>query len=284
MHTVWRQYGGWWDGNPATLKPAPERALALELAALAGGAEGAGRAGPPAPGGRGGRARVRGRRGPTGPSAWPATSPSTRGWPSPTTTPCSGRASRSSRRGPRGHLDHGTRRLHLGLQRVGRRGRATRTERPATRTDAGRTASTRRQVLSRRGLRWHRANSSFRAGFDSVSAVDSSLTSASPDTPETPGQSPKKSPPPAGRGRGRSWSALLLTGCQLPTFGGLQGRHHAGPLHVPALAGLLHRRPDRRAASSSCSSSGPSFRYRRRSDDDARADPVPHAASRSSTR
>jgi alkyl sulfatase BDS1-like metallo-beta-lactamase superfamily hydrolase len=35
---VWRQYGGWWDGNPATLKPAPERALATELAALAGGA------------------------------------------------------------------------------------------------------------------------------------------------------------------------------------------------------------------------------------------------------
>ena len=37
VHTVWRQYGGWWDGNPATLQPAPERALAAELAALAGG-------------------------------------------------------------------------------------------------------------------------------------------------------------------------------------------------------------------------------------------------------
>jgi alkyl sulfatase BDS1-like metallo-beta-lactamase superfamily hydrolase len=37
VHTVWRQYGGWWDGNPASLKPAPERALARELAALAGG-------------------------------------------------------------------------------------------------------------------------------------------------------------------------------------------------------------------------------------------------------
>ena len=35
---MWRQYGGWWDGNPATLKPAPERALAAELADLAGGA------------------------------------------------------------------------------------------------------------------------------------------------------------------------------------------------------------------------------------------------------
>jgi len=38
VRTVWRQYGGWWDGNPATLKPASERALAVELAALAGGA------------------------------------------------------------------------------------------------------------------------------------------------------------------------------------------------------------------------------------------------------
>jgi glyoxylase-like metal-dependent hydrolase (beta-lactamase superfamily II) len=38
VRTVWRQYGGWWDGNPATLKPAPERELAAELAALAGGA------------------------------------------------------------------------------------------------------------------------------------------------------------------------------------------------------------------------------------------------------
>jgi glyoxylase-like metal-dependent hydrolase (beta-lactamase superfamily II) len=39
VHTVWRLYGGWWDGNPASLKPAPERALAAELAALAGGAQ-----------------------------------------------------------------------------------------------------------------------------------------------------------------------------------------------------------------------------------------------------
>jgi hypothetical protein len=37
VRTVWRQYGGWWDCNPATLKPAPERALAAELASLAGG-------------------------------------------------------------------------------------------------------------------------------------------------------------------------------------------------------------------------------------------------------
>jgi alkyl sulfatase BDS1-like metallo-beta-lactamase superfamily hydrolase len=37
VHNIWRLYGGWWDGNPATLKPAPEVALASEVAALAGG-------------------------------------------------------------------------------------------------------------------------------------------------------------------------------------------------------------------------------------------------------
>jgi alkyl sulfatase BDS1-like metallo-beta-lactamase superfamily hydrolase len=40
VRTVWRQNGGWWDGNPATLKPAPEAALASELATLAGGTTG----------------------------------------------------------------------------------------------------------------------------------------------------------------------------------------------------------------------------------------------------
>jgi alkyl sulfatase BDS1-like metallo-beta-lactamase superfamily hydrolase len=38
VRNVWRLYGGWWDGNPANLKPAPESALAAEVAALAGGA------------------------------------------------------------------------------------------------------------------------------------------------------------------------------------------------------------------------------------------------------
>jgi glyoxylase-like metal-dependent hydrolase (beta-lactamase superfamily II) len=38
VRNIWRLYGGWWDGNPATLKPAPEQALAAELAGLAGGA------------------------------------------------------------------------------------------------------------------------------------------------------------------------------------------------------------------------------------------------------
>ena len=37
VRTVWRLYGGWYDGNPAHLKPAPDAALAAELAALAGG-------------------------------------------------------------------------------------------------------------------------------------------------------------------------------------------------------------------------------------------------------
>ncbi|MDQ1404004.1 MAG: hypothetical protein QOG03_2320 [Actinomycetota bacterium] len=37
VRNIWRLYGGWYDGNPATLKPAPEAELATELAALAGG-------------------------------------------------------------------------------------------------------------------------------------------------------------------------------------------------------------------------------------------------------
>ena len=39
MRNIWRLYGGWYDGNPANLKPAPEAELAAELATLAGGAE-----------------------------------------------------------------------------------------------------------------------------------------------------------------------------------------------------------------------------------------------------
>ena len=37
VRNIWRLYGGWWEGNPASLKPAPERALAEELAGLCGG-------------------------------------------------------------------------------------------------------------------------------------------------------------------------------------------------------------------------------------------------------
>ena len=39
VRNLWRLYGGWYDGNPASLKPAPEAELAEELATLAGGAE-----------------------------------------------------------------------------------------------------------------------------------------------------------------------------------------------------------------------------------------------------
>jgi alkyl sulfatase BDS1-like metallo-beta-lactamase superfamily hydrolase len=37
IRNVWRLYGGWYDGNPAHLKPAPEAVLAAEIAALSGG-------------------------------------------------------------------------------------------------------------------------------------------------------------------------------------------------------------------------------------------------------
>jgi alkyl sulfatase BDS1-like metallo-beta-lactamase superfamily hydrolase len=38
VRNVWRLYGGWWDGDPSHLKPAPREALAREIAGLAGGA------------------------------------------------------------------------------------------------------------------------------------------------------------------------------------------------------------------------------------------------------
>ncbi len=37
VRNVWRLYGGWWDGDPAHLKPAPAASLATEIASLAGG-------------------------------------------------------------------------------------------------------------------------------------------------------------------------------------------------------------------------------------------------------
>jgi alkyl sulfatase BDS1-like metallo-beta-lactamase superfamily hydrolase len=39
VRNLWRMYGGWYDGNPANLKPASDAALAGELATLAGGAD-----------------------------------------------------------------------------------------------------------------------------------------------------------------------------------------------------------------------------------------------------
>jgi glyoxylase-like metal-dependent hydrolase (beta-lactamase superfamily II) len=37
VRNLWRLYGGWYDGNPAHLKPAPASALGREMAALSGG-------------------------------------------------------------------------------------------------------------------------------------------------------------------------------------------------------------------------------------------------------
>ncbi len=37
VRNVWRQFGGWWDGQAANLKPAPHAALAGEIVTLAGG-------------------------------------------------------------------------------------------------------------------------------------------------------------------------------------------------------------------------------------------------------
>ena len=39
VRNIWRLYGGWWDGAPSRLKPAPDEMLGAELAALAGGAD-----------------------------------------------------------------------------------------------------------------------------------------------------------------------------------------------------------------------------------------------------
>jgi alkyl sulfatase BDS1-like metallo-beta-lactamase superfamily hydrolase len=39
VRNIWRLYGGWYDGNPARLKPAPDHAIASEVAELAGGVE-----------------------------------------------------------------------------------------------------------------------------------------------------------------------------------------------------------------------------------------------------
>jgi alkyl sulfatase BDS1-like metallo-beta-lactamase superfamily hydrolase len=39
VRNLWRLYGGWYDGNPAELKPAALGSLAAELASLAGGAD-----------------------------------------------------------------------------------------------------------------------------------------------------------------------------------------------------------------------------------------------------
>ena len=37
VRNIWRQFGGWWDANPAHLKPSPQHALGAEVVRLAGG-------------------------------------------------------------------------------------------------------------------------------------------------------------------------------------------------------------------------------------------------------
>ncbi|MFI0350837.1 alkyl sulfatase dimerization domain-containing protein [Actinomadura sp. 9N407] len=37
VRNLWRRYGGWYDGNPANLKPAPDATVAAAVAGLAGG-------------------------------------------------------------------------------------------------------------------------------------------------------------------------------------------------------------------------------------------------------
>ncbi|MFV0258918.1 MAG: alkyl sulfatase dimerization domain-containing protein [Acidimicrobiales bacterium] len=39
VRNIWRLYGGWWDGNPARLKPPSDEAVGVEVAALAGGVD-----------------------------------------------------------------------------------------------------------------------------------------------------------------------------------------------------------------------------------------------------
>jgi alkyl sulfatase BDS1-like metallo-beta-lactamase superfamily hydrolase len=39
INNIWRLYGGWYDGNPSRLKPAPDAALAAEVASLSGGVD-----------------------------------------------------------------------------------------------------------------------------------------------------------------------------------------------------------------------------------------------------
>jgi alkyl sulfatase BDS1-like metallo-beta-lactamase superfamily hydrolase len=39
IHNIWRLYGGWYDGNPSRLKPAPDAAVAAEMASLSGGVD-----------------------------------------------------------------------------------------------------------------------------------------------------------------------------------------------------------------------------------------------------
>ena len=208
VHTVWRQYGGWWDGNPATLKPAPERALATELAALAGGPRVladralellADAVGAPEPASEAAEGALR-LAGHLAEQAWLA---------EPADEGSSGRASRSSppgRPGPpppwRGACSPGPP-----------------TSRPRPRTPT-RTDPTGAEKA-------HAGISNFFAGFDSVGPVDSSLTSPPAGAPESPARG-AKSPRRRLAAVVVALGALLLTGCQLPTFGAYKGATSQG--------------------------------------------------------
>ena len=132
VRNVWRLYGGWWDGNPATLKPAPEAALAAELAALAGGAGvladralALAEAAAEGPDGR----RLAAAGGPPGRAGGTGGTSDDRG-------------STGSRRGVRpavgsGHLDHGERGLHLDRPGVRAPSRSARLRRRAPTTTRG---------------------------------------------------------------------------------------------------------------------------------------------------
>jgi alkyl sulfatase BDS1-like metallo-beta-lactamase superfamily hydrolase len=39
IRNIWRMFGGWWDGNPARLKPPPDAVIGAEIARLAGGVD-----------------------------------------------------------------------------------------------------------------------------------------------------------------------------------------------------------------------------------------------------
>ena len=229
VHTVWRQYGGWWDGNPATLQPAPERALA----ARAGGAGRRGRCpGRPGP-------RAAGRRRPTRPS------------------PTGGAAEGALRLA--GHLaehawlaqpdDEGVQRARQQVF-AARAARATSTMARGVFTWAA-NESTAPPHCIRTDRSGAPAISNFFAGFDSVGAVDSSLTSPSSETPETPARSAKKSTPPSGRRGGRPGGPPPHR-LPAPDLRRLQGRHlaRASP---PSTSGRASSSPaSSSAASPSC--------------------------------
>ena len=123
-------------------------------------------------------------------SAWPAIWPRAPGWPAPPTARCSGPGNRCSPPGP-----HGPRRPWPAASSTGpptsrcHESEAETPDRPHAPLSPMRAVRTTRCA----------ATSSFSAGFDSVTAVDSSLTSPSADsTRPRPPKSPPRGAVPAG--------------------------------------------------------------------------------------